>query len=72
MTGLDIGKLSDGGLNKLHDGVRRAFDEDEKTQEEKEKPFGVLDFSDRKVWSDALEYELDRRRDQAFESSVVT
>jgi hypothetical protein len=59
---MDVGKLSDGGLKKLHEAVHHAIETDDKTPPNQDKPHGVRQFADWKQWSDELETELQKRK----------
>jgi len=53
------------GLLKMHKALRDAFDIDEKTPSNEEKPYGVRIHADWRQWSDALEDVL-KDRDEDF------
>ena len=53
--------FSNEGLIGLHKSIRSAFDRDEEIPEDKEKQYGVREYSDWRQWSDSLESEMTKR-----------
>jgi hypothetical protein len=59
---MDLSKLSTPGLLKMHGAVREALEMDDTLDLiGLPKMYGVRELPDWRVWSDALEAELDRR-----------
>lgn len=57
----DVSGFSDSGLQKLQLAALHAFQSDEGRPAGQPKVYGVREFSDWRLWSDALERELDKR-----------
>jgi hypothetical protein len=60
---MDISKMSEKLLRKMHDGIREAMDKDDKDPRPlQDKEFGVRFYKDWKETADALEAEMTKRK----------
>jgi len=58
---MKINNLSTDGILSLHNAVKEAITEDDNLPSD-QKRFGVREHRDWRIWSDALEAEMDSRK----------
>jgi hypothetical protein len=58
---MNVPGFSTNGLVMMHDAIKRALAEDDRTLSHTDKPYGVRSFADWKSISDAIEAELNQR-----------
>lgn len=54
-------KISEDSLKELHQSIKKSLDEDDRTPEGQDKPYGVREFPDWKEHKDAIEAAMKER-----------